>query len=182
MTLSRRELLTLFLGAPFAFAACRDTSERKLPEGEIVGQSANIGHILREGRTFEVPQANWETKKVAIVGAGIAGLSAAWRLNGKGFGDVAVIELEKEAGGTSRSGKGDPVNYPWGAHYLPVPFAENTDLVTLLDEMQILEPRNASSEIHAKEEFLCREPEERVFYKGRWYEGLYLNAGASTDD
>jgi hypothetical protein len=29
---------------------------------------------------------------------------------------------------------------------------------------------------------LCREPEERVFYKGRWYEGLYLNVGASEAD
>lgn len=182
MTLSRRELLTLFLGAPFAFAACRETSAKRLPEGEIIGQSANIGHILREGRTFEVPQANWETKKVVIVGAGIAGLSAAWRLKSKGFEDVVVIELEKEAGGTSRSGVGKPVNYPWGAHYLPVPFAENADLVTLLDEMSLLEPRGPAGEIHAKEEFLCREPEERVFYKGRWYEGLYLNAGASQED
>src|SRR6185436_14794072 len=28
----------------------------------------------------------------------------------------------------------------------------------------------------------CREPEERVFYRGRWYEGLYLDAGASVED
>ena len=138
MNLSRRELLTLFLGAPFALAACQDTSAKKLPDGEIIGQSAALGHTLREGRTFEVPQANWEAKKVVIVGAGIAGLSAAWRLKGKGFEDVAIIELEKEPGGTSRSGNGKPVNYPWGAHYLPVPFAENADLVALLDEMSLL--------------------------------------------
>ncbi|HEY5945694.1 MAG TPA: FAD-dependent oxidoreductase, partial [Kofleriaceae bacterium] len=28
----------------------------------------------------------------------------------------------------------------------------------------------------------CREPEERVWYLGRWWEGLYLEAGASADD
>ena len=33
-----------------------------------------------------------------------------------------------------------------------------------------------------REEFLCRDPEERVFYKGRWYEGLYLHAGESEAD
>ena len=33
-----------------------------------------------------------------------------------------------------------------------------------------------------KEQYLCREPEERVFFKGRWYEGTYLNAGASEED
>lgn len=33
-----------------------------------------------------------------------------------------------------------------------------------------------------KEQFLCREPEERVFFKGRWYEGLYLHPGESEQD
>ncbi|HVF21830.1 MAG TPA: FAD-dependent oxidoreductase, partial [Pyrinomonadaceae bacterium] len=32
------------------------------------------------------------------------------------------------------------------------------------------------------EQFLCRDPEERIFFKGRWYEGLYLHAGAGADD
>ena len=109
MHLSRRELLTLFLGAPFALSACADTSAKRLPEGEIVGQSASLGHILREGRNFEVAAGNWESKKVAIIGAGIAGLSAAWRLGHNGVDDLVVIELEKEAGGTSRSSNGDPV-------------------------------------------------------------------------
>jgi len=93
-----------------------------------------------------------------------------------------VLELEKEAGGTARSGKVDPVGYPWGAHYLPVPFQENGELIELLDEMSLLEGRDAQGEIVVKEQYLCREPEERLFYKGRWYEGLYLNAGASDDD
>jgi hypothetical protein len=77
---------------------------------------------------------------------------------------------------------GEPVSYPWGAHYLPVPFQENTELIAFLDEMPLIEGRDAAGEILVKEQFLCREPEERVFYKGRWYEGLYLNVGASDDD
>jgi spermidine synthase len=28
----------------------------------------------------------------------------------------------------------------------------------------------------------CRDPEERLFYRGRWYEGLYLHAGETADD
>jgi hypothetical protein len=32
------------------------------------------------------------------------------------------------------------------------------------------------------EQFLVRDPEERLFYRGRWYEGLYLQAGASHED
>lgn len=183
MNLTRRELLTTFLGAPFALAACGGgASSRRFPDGEIVGQSASLGHKIREGGTFEVPAGNWQNLKVAIIGGGIAGLSAGWQLLKQGVNDFAVLELEKEAGGTSRSGIGQPVSYPWGAHYLPVPFRENTELIELLDEMQLTEGRTANGDVLIKEQFLCRDPEERVFYKGRWYDGLYLHVGETEED
>ncbi len=182
MNLTRREILTAFLGAPFALAACRSDSAHAFPEGEIVGQNVDLGHILRENRSFEVSSDKWESKKVAIIGGGIAGLSAAWKLRRENFNDFVVLELEKDLGGTSQSTKGEPVSYPWGAHYLPVPFQENAELVSLLDEMSLLEGRDAQGEVVVKEQFLCREPEERVFFKGRWYDGLYLSVGASEDD
>lgn len=182
MNLSRRELLTFFLGAPFAMTACDLDATHRFPEGEIVGQNVELGHLLRENRSFEVPADNWQTVKTAIVGGGIAGLTAAWKFKREGFNDFVLLELEKELGGTARSGQGDPVHYPWGAHYLPVPFQENTELISLLDEMSLVEGRRPDGELIIREEYLCREPEERVFYKGRWYEGLYLNVGASDDD
>ncbi len=175
-------MLTLFLGAPFAMTACREADVGKFPVGEIVGQSAELGHILREGRTFDVPADKWTKVSTAIVGGGIAGLSAGWKLKKEGFEDFVLLELEKEAGGTSRSGTGSPVSYPWGAHYLPVPFRENEDLAELLDEMEITDGRTAAGDLVIKEQYLCREPEERVFYKGRWYDGLYLHAGESEND
>ncbi len=182
MNLNRRELLTLFLGAPFAASACGVSDARAFPVGEIVGQSDSLGHVLREGRSFVVAADRWETVKVAIVGGGIAGLAAAWKLKSERFDDFVLLELENEAGGTSRSGSGEPVKYPWGAHYLPVPFQENNELVTLLDEMDLIESRTSSGEVVIKEQFLCRDPEDRVFYKGRWYDGLYLSVGANEED
>src|SRR5688572_5661826 len=183
MRLTRREILKTFLGAPFALAACREQSPpARFPEGEVVGQNATLGHILREGRIFEVPADNWKTVKAAIVGGGIAGLSAGWKLKKAGLEDFVLLELEKDVGGTSMSGIGQPVSYPWGAHYLPVPFQENTELIELLDEMQLTEGRSENGDVVIKEQYLCREPEERVFYKGRWYEGLYLHAGENEDD
>ena len=181
MNLTRREMLAAFLGAPFAAAACR-TSTPAFPIGEIVGQDVSLGHVLREKRNFEVPQNNWQNVKVAVIGGGISGLAAAWKLKKEGLEDFVIFELEKETGGTSQSGTGSPVGYPWGAHYLPVPFRENTELVSLLDEMQLTEGRGNDGEVVIKEQFLCREPEERVFYKGRWYDGLYLHVGESEDD
>ena len=179
--LSRREIIAAFLGAPIA-AACHLENPNIFPSGEIVGANASLGHILRENRSFDVPADNWQTIRVAIIGGGVAGLSAAWRFKHENFNDFVLLELEKEVGGTSQSSDGNPVGYPWGAHYLPVPFQENTELITLLEEMSLVQGRGDSGEVLIKEQFLCREPEERVFYKGRWYEGLYLHAGESEDD
>ena len=179
---TRREILSAFLGLPFALAACRSNSTVDFPDGEIVGANSDVGHLLRENRNAEVPANNWETVKTAIVGGGVAGLSTAWKFQKENFSDYVLLELENKIGGTSQSGTSNLIGYPWGAHYLPVPFRENTELISLLNEMSLTEGVNESGEITIKEQFLCREPEERIFYKGRWYEGLYLNIGASEDD
>lgn len=179
---SRRELLAAFLGLPAAMAGCSRGHRRLPPAGEIVGPSFSLGHRL--GDTFRPQPAgdHWSDVGVVIVGGGVAGLSAAWRLLRAGVNDFVLLELEGSPGGTSRSGASPIVPYPWGAHYLPVPMKENRALVTLLDEMGLLEGRDEFGEPVVAEQFLCREPEERVFHDGRWHDGLYLSRGASEED
>lgn len=182
MKFTRREILASFLGLPFALAACRSNSENTPVAGEIVGANVDVGHILRENRNYEVPSDNWENVKIAIIGGGAAGLSAAWKLQKENFNDFVLLELESKIGGTAQSGTSDIVSYPWGAHYLPVPFQENTELISLIEEMNLTDGKKENGEILIKEQFLCREPEERVFYKGRWYHGLYLHVGENETD
>lgn len=179
---NRREILASFLGLPFAIAACRRSSVPTLPAGSIVGASDVFGHRLRDGLQIEVPADAWTEVPVVIVGGGVAGLSAARRLRKSGFAEFVLIELEKAPGGTSRSGSTRDISFPWGAHYIPAPMKENHELVSLLNEMGVLEGTDGNGEPIVREEFLCRDPEERVFYKGRWYEGLYLHAGESEED
>ena len=126
--------------------------------------------------------AEWEPHDVVIVGAGASGLSAAWRLAHAGLNDFILLELEPVAGGTARSGISRVSAFPWGAHYIPVPLRENRALVRLLSEMNVLDGFGPDGQPVAREEFLVRDPDERIFYRGRWYEGLYLYAGASNDD
>ena len=178
----RREILAAFLGVPAALAACRSNAPPQMPAGEIVGASDVLGHRFRDGLKVDVPADKWERAGVVIVGGGVAGLSAAWRFLKAGFEDFVLIELEPAPGGTSRSGSSQLISYPWGAHYLPAPTKENQALIELVDEMGMLEGRDKDGEPVIAEQFLCRDPEERVFYKGRWYEGLYLHAGATQED
>jgi hypothetical protein len=179
--LTRREVLAAFLGLPAALAGC-SAPARPLPAGEIVGPSDRLGHWLRDGVQFTPSADRWERHGVVIVGGGVAGLAAAWRLRKAGFEDFVLLELERDPGGTSRCGVPTAAPYPWGAHYIPAPMAENRLLVELLDEMGVLDGRDTDGQPVVGEPFLCRDPHERVFYKGRWYEGLYLNVGASADD
>ena len=181
-TFNRREILTAFLGVPVALAACRESATTPLPAGEIVGTSDVFGHQVRDGLRVEVPPDAWTDVQVVIVGGGVAGLTAAWHLQRSGFENFVLLELEPAPGGTSRSGSNSQISFPWGAHYIPAPMKDNTALISLLDEMGVLEGKDQDGEPIVAEQFLCRDPEERMFYKGRWYEGLYLHAGASADD
>jgi hypothetical protein len=178
---SRRDLLAAFLGLPAALAGCSAPAPDQLA-GEIVGASDGLGHRLRDG-ILPMPAAErWQRVGVVIVGGGIAGLAAAWRFLQAGFEDFLLLELESAPGGTARSGTSPLVRYPWGAHYVPVPMAENRLLIELLDEMGILEGHDAEGKPIVAEQYLCRDPQERIFHRGRWYEGLYLHAGESDED
>jgi phytoene dehydrogenase-like protein len=182
--MNRRELLAAFLGVPFAMAACRSRAGvPALPEGEIVGASDGIGHLIRDGLRPEPPADAWEQVGVVIVGGGVAGLAAGWRFLKAGFEDFVLLELEPAPGGTARSGDAHGVvPYPWGAHYIPAPLKENRALINLLEELGVLEGVDSEGEPVVAEQFVCRDPEERIFYRGRWYEGLYLHAGAGVED
>lgn len=177
--LSRRELLSACLGTGVAAAACQRPPRIRF-EGELLGQSVQLGHRVREG--FRPRPVHRERTGVAILGAGVAGLSAAWRLERRGRPDFTVLELEDRPGGTSRSGESAVGPFPWGAHYVPAPLDAGSDLATLLREMQVVEGVDAEGRPVVGEQFLCRAPQERLFFAGAWAEGLYPRFAASVED
>lgn len=179
---SRRDLLMTFLGLPAALAGCAGPPPGERFGGRIVGASDTVGHRLREAARLDASSIRWQQTPVVIVGGGMAGLSAAWTLQRAGFADFTLLELEPAPGGTSRYGTEAIVPHPWGAHYVPAPMKENRLLIALLEEMGVLEGTDADGEAIVAEQVLCRDPSERIFYKGRWYEGLYLHAGEQPAD
>jgi len=171
-----------FLAAAAASAlplACRKKPEFPFP-GDLIGPDMALGHWLRGG-AFPDPES-FEPVSVLIVGGGVAGLSAAWRLAGGGLDDFRVLELEAEPGGTSRSGQNHVSAFPWAAHYIPVPDRGNHAVLRLLKECGVLEGFDAKGDPVFAEEATVRAPEERLFAYGQWWEGLYLRAGAGAED
>lgn len=176
MTLGRRDFLQAALGAAAAGSiACRPRPRLDFG-GRLLGQGVERGHRLRDGE--RPPVTRRSSAEVVIVGGGIAGLSAAWRLRRAGFDRFVLLELEDHPGGTSHG----EAAYPWGAHYVPAPDASNRSLVMLLREVGAVDGERDDGSPAFAEHVLCRAPQERLFFRNRWYEGLYLRAGATPDD
>jgi phytoene dehydrogenase-like protein len=161
-----------FLSA--ALVGLNAKAERTIAGG-FVNDGFPLGHKLRD-RSLAVNPKQTIKIPVVIVGGGISGLSAAWRLDKRGFRDFTLLEMEHEAGGNSRSGENEITSFPWAAHYIPVP-AKNTTLVReLMTEFGVL--RNGEW----NERYLCYSPQERLYLHGRWQEDIEPVDGTTARD
>lgn len=179
--LTRRQWL-LATGA-LAAGSCRGSQTGPRWAGEFLGPDPKWGHLVRDPPVDHHPDRD-ERADVVILGGGVSGLSAAWALARAGVHDFAVLEMDDQPGGTARGGSGPVSQFPLGAHYLPVPSSVDgaRSLGVLLQELGVLTGFDAAGRAICGEEHLCRAPQERIYHKGRWYEGLYLRAGASAED
>lgn len=145
---------------------------RRPIEGALLGASHAAGHLLRDGHvsgsTFGAPP---DRADVVIVGGGVSGLSAAWRLAEAGL-DLLVLELEPRPGGTSAWGEDGAAPHPWGAHYLAAPNPEARAALRLLEQIGAVTGWDAAGRATFDPRLLCHAPQERLFYRGEWHPGL----------
>ena len=149
-------------------------------EGTIVGPNRELGHRLRDGG-LPTPE-RFERVDVVVVGAGVAGLAAARTLSRAGGLKLVQLELESEVGGNSGWGQSATTAYPWGAHYVPLPGREAVEVLRLFEELGVITGHDSAGRPIYREEFLCHDPEERLFLHGRWQEGLIPHLGVSPAD
>jgi hypothetical protein len=157
---SRRRFLA---SAPALLGLTRKT-DRPIT-GAFVNDSFPTGHRLRDRSTFRAPTQQMRVP-IVIIGGGMAGLSAAWYLDKRGFHDFVLLEMESQPGGNSRWGQNEISRFPWAAHYVPVPAKGESLARELFEEFGIL--RGGKWDDRA----LCFDPQERLFIYGRWQEGI----------
>ena len=179
---SRRAVLAG--GAALGLAACSPATAAPYP-GALLGADVRRGHRLRDAKgqsAFPPPSGAEERIPLVIAGGGVAGLAAGWRLAEAGFGDFALLELENEAGGNARGGGNAVTQFPWGAHYLPVPNREARGLIHMLRGFGMITGEDASGAPIYDPYHLCADLEERLLWRGTWQEGLYPASGLGAGD
>ena len=191
MNVRRRQILMAgTLGLAGGVAGC--DAQPPLLQGGFTGAAHERGHWLREGWPgaggAKAPSAAnaagaaplLRRTQVLILGAGVAGLAAARRLQQGGVEDFALLDLEDELGGNSRGASIQGIACPLGAHYLPTPAEGNHALLGFLEQIG-LRQRVAGRWVY-DERHLCHSPQERLFFQGHWQEGLLpvQGVGAAT--
>src|SRR5271157_4506708 len=168
--LDRRQFLA---AAPALIGLSRKTD--RVIQGAFVNDGFPLGHRLRDHAAFRAPGREVRVPLV-IVGGGMAGLNAAWRLDQRGFHDFVLLEMEPQAGGNSRWGENEITPFPWAAHYVPVPAKGESLARQLFEELGVF--RDGTWD----ERVLCFDPQERLFVHGHWQEGIEPEDGASPRD
>jgi hypothetical protein len=171
LKLGRREFLGLGSAALVGLSL---KSEPRIA-GSFVNDSFQMGHLLRNRAAFPASK-RLEKFPVVIIGGGIAGLSAAWRLRKRGFTDFALLEMNSQPGGNARWGENEITAYPWAAHYVPVPGPKAEYVRELFEDLGVL--KNGQWE----ERYLAFSPQERLFLFGRWQDGIEPAVGLTQKD
>jgi hypothetical protein len=134
-----------------------------------------LGHYLRDRGSVPPPAETIDTD-VAILGAGVAGLTAAWQLRRDGHDDFLIVDGPEPFGNAAGGQYGD-LAYPTGAHYLPVPSRDCAHVRDILSDLGILQRDPHGEKPYYDERYLLHAPEERLLANGRWHEGIVPRAG-----
>lgn len=133
------------------------------------------GHFLRDRRALPPPSAAYDTD-VVILGSGIAGLTAAWKMKREGHNDFLVID-GPEPYGNAAGGRFGELEFPTGAHYLPAPSQECFHVREILSDLGIILRNPASARPYYDERFILHAPQERLLIDGKWQEDLLPSSG-----
>jgi protoporphyrinogen oxidase len=178
--MERRQFLKwLMLTSGAAASGLSACKPKRVLGGKIVGANANLGHRLRD-EEFIFPEI-FEDYKVAIVGGGISGLSAAYHLSELGVEDLVCLELESDLGGNARAGSNQFSKYPFGAHYVPLPNTDLVEYLNFLSKADVLKGYEQELPIY-NEAYLCHMPQERLYISGKWQDGIVPHHGVSKED
>ncbi|HLN96229.1 MAG TPA: NAD(P)-binding protein [Flavobacterium sp.] len=144
----------------------------------LTGTRHVLGHRLWT-KDFPKPSITLSAQYL-IVGGGISGLSAARQWAKDGISDFILVEMEDHLGGNASNGENRFSKYPLGAHYLPLPNKGDYELIAFLKEEGIIVGFDEKGLPQFDETQLVFAPDERLFFRNSWQEGLVPRQSEAT--
>ncbi|MDO6387199.1 NAD(P)-binding protein [Uliginosibacterium sp. 31-12] len=175
--MQRRHFLKLAAAA--SLTGCELRLPWQAPPLTVLRPGMAAGHALRDGLPPPDPAREREVE-VAILGSGVAGLFAGWRLAQQGYRNFCVLAGPEPQGNAAGSALGG-IPCPRGAHYLPLPSLESSHVRELLAAFGVLRGNPSSARPEFDENVLVHAPEERLFINGVWQEGLLPQHGLEAE-
>lgn len=149
---------------PFWLQSC------DLPGGRVkfpieVQNDQHVGHLVFESQKWS--HAGTEKLEVAIVGGGVAGLTAAYGLGNK---DFRLFELSHRLGGSSASASFEGISLCQGAHYdLEYPDYYGPEVLEFLEKLNIIhyEPWKRTWAFDEKDHYIPFHRRQQCFDQGQ---------------
>lgn len=138
------------------------------------------GHFLRDQKNLP-PASEVINTDVVILGSGIAGLTAAWKLNQQGHQDFLMVSGPQVYGNAAGGHFGD-LAYPTGGHYLPLPSPESVHVREILSDLGIIQRNPFSEKPYYDERYILHGPEERLLMNGHWQDGFIPTEGVPPEE
>lgn len=146
---------------------------------KITGTNHVLGHKLW---AKDFPKFTEEIHtKYLVVGGGISGLSACRFFSQNNENNYLLLEMEDHLGGNSSNGQNKFSKFPLGAHYLPLPNKENTEIIDFLKECNIYQGDDENSEPILDEYQMTFRQQERLFFKNSWQNDIVPQKGISEE-
>jgi len=142
---------------------------------DFEGVNSSFGHIIR-GKVSRIPKYTLQVP-ILIVGGGVSGLTVGYHLWKEGIKDFLLLDNSDKIGGNAISGNNQYSDYPLGAHYLTLPNLDNVDLINFLNDNGYIVGFDNDGLPEYNEQDLCHAPQERLFIKNKWQEGLVPHYG-----
>ena len=165
-------------------------AERRPPDPAVDVQARFVdavppqrGHVLRRPLVpEEFAAAAPVSVDVLVVGGGVSGLAACWKLRQAGVERLLLVDLADRLGGQAVAGQAGDLSFPWGAHYINVPPSEADCVHEVLADLGVISGYDAAGRPRVDADHLLRWPAERLWVEGAWVEGLDPFGGAGDGE
>ncbi len=180
-------LIVLAGSSGLIFKTIKIFQNSKKAKLKYLGQDSAFLHKIRESFDYSKVEVNTNYYDCIVLGGGISGLSSIYHLekntrekNKSGNylpAKYLLLEAQNDIGGNSQSGsfkngENEISKYPYGAHYLPIPSTELSELNNFLLKSNISYFDPELNQTLYNPEYLIHSPETKLLYLGRWHDGL----------